>query len=145
MRALGLDLGSRRIGVAVSDRDGRVATPCAVVQRTKDAQRHRREIVELVAEFEAEVVVVGLPLSLDGSEGPAAQEARAEIERLAALVKVPIETYDERFTTVTAHDQLAAAAVPGRKRRQMIDQVAAAVMLQAWLDAQVAADREGGQ
>ncbi|MDY7101130.1 MAG: Holliday junction resolvase RuvX [Actinomycetota bacterium] len=145
MRALGLDLGSRRIGVAVSDRDGRVATPCEVVPRTKDAQQHRRKIAELVGEFEAEVVVVGLPISLDGTEGPAVREVRTEIEHLTPFVKVPVETYDERFTTVTAHDQLAAAAVPGRKRRQMIDQVAAAVMLQAWLDAQVAADREGGQ
>ena len=95
---------------------------------------HRR-IAELVAEEEAVVVVVGLPRSLDGSVGPAARPSLAEVEELAAVLPVPVVTHDERFTTVTAHEQLRAAGVGGRRRRAVVDQQAAAVLLQAWLDA----------
>src|SRR5205085_3638545 len=84
---------------------------------------------------EAERVVIGLPLSLDGSEGPAAAWARAEASALAAaLGDVPVELYDERLTTVSAQRALVAAGVRGRNRRRVVDQVAAAVLLQAWLD-----------
>ncbi|HEX9260333.1 MAG TPA: Holliday junction resolvase RuvX [Acidimicrobiales bacterium] len=134
MRALGLDLGSRRIGVAVSDRSGTIASPLTVIQRSGDVARDHRAIAALVAEEEAERVVVGLPLSLDGSIGPAARAALAEAEALASVVDVPVETYDERLTTVTAERTLMEARMRAEARRRVVDKVAAAVMLQAWLD-----------
>ena len=78
--------------------------------------------------------MVGLPLSLDGSEGPAAVLVRSEIAELVVATSIPVVPYDERLTTVTATRLLQEGAVPGRSQRQMVDQVAAAVMLQAWLD-----------
>ncbi|UDY36179.1 Holliday junction resolvase RuvX [Dermatobacter hominis] len=134
MRALGLDLGSKRIGVALSDSDGTLALPYEVVQRTGDRERDHRRIAELVAETEAEVVVVGVPYSLDGSTGPMATRYRAEARRLRATLGVPVETYDERLTTVTAERALRETDLSGRARRKVVDQVAAAVMLQSWLD-----------
>jgi putative Holliday junction resolvase len=134
VRALGLDLGSKRIGVALSDSDGRLALPYEVLQRTGDRERDHARIAALVAETEAEVVVVGIPYSLDGSAGPQATRYRAEARRLRAALPVPVETYDERLTTVTAERALREADLPGRARRKVVDQVAAAVMLQSWLD-----------
>jgi putative Holliday junction resolvase len=134
MRVVALDLGSRRIGVAVSDPGGRLASPVQVVTRSGDLDRDRRTLAELIAELDAERVVVGLPLSLDGQVGPAAQAALDEVEALAAYTDVPIETYDERFTTVTADQLLRAHDRNAKQRRQTIDMAAAAVLLQAWLD-----------
>ncbi len=134
MRVLGIDLGSRRIGVAVSDRTGTVATPLTVLQRTGDRAEDHRRIAELVVEEEAELVVVGLPLSLDGSIGPAARAALAEAADLAAVVPVPVETFDERLTTVTADRALMELRMRAEARRRLVDKVAAAVMLQTWLD-----------
>ena len=136
-RALGIDLGSRRIGIAVSDSAGTMALPRGTVVRTGDADRDRRALVELVLEAEAVVVVVGLPLSLDGSRGPAATAAGTEADALRVLLEdhgIPVELFDERLTTVTAHQALAAAGSSERKRRSMIDETAAAVMLSAWLE-----------
>ncbi len=135
MWAVGVDLGARRIGIALSDSGGTVATPWTKVERCGDEALDHRRIGELVAEAEAEVVVVGLPLSLDGSVGPAAEGVLGEVERLRAVLAVPVETYDERLTTVTAERVLRAQGVTGRRRRQVVDQVAASVLLQAWLDA----------
>ena len=139
MRALGLDLGSRRIGVAVSDGDGLVATPVEVLQRSGDRHGDHRCIAALVDEWEADVVVVGIPYSLDGSTGPMARKMGAEADELAAHLAVPVETYDERLTTVTAERSLMEQDLRGPRRRQLVDMVAAAVMLQAWLDS-----RRGG-
>jgi putative Holliday junction resolvase len=136
VRALGLDLGSRRIGVAVSDSAGTVATPVTTIQRGRDHATDHQTIAELVAEWDAGVVAVGLPLSLDGSVGPAAQRVIDEVAELALALGLPVETVDERFTTVTADQQLRAAGVKGRNRSKVIDQRAAAVLLQAWLDRQ---------
>ncbi len=134
MRALGLDLGSRRIGVAVSDPGGVLATPCAVIERSGDEAADHHRIRELAAEWEVGRIVVGLPLSLDGTVGPAAAAALAEVERLGATTDLPVDTYDERFTTVTADRHLRAQRRRGPDRRRVIDQAAAAVMLQSWLD-----------
>jgi putative holliday junction resolvase len=134
VRVLGLDLGSKRIGVAVSDRSGTIASPLLVLQRTGSVAEDHRRIAALVAEEEAERVVVGLPLSLDGSMGPAAKGAVAEAEALGTVVPVPVETYDERLTTVTADNALREANMRAQARRRLVDKVAAAVMLQAWLD-----------
>ena len=140
VRALGLDLGAKRIGVAVSDRSGTVASPLGVVARSGRMDEDHRRLAALVAEEEAEVVVVGLPVSLDGAEGKAAQGARREAEQLATVVGVPVETYDERLTTVTAERTLAEARLSGPARRAVVDKVAAAVMLQSWLDRRGVAD-----
>lgn len=136
MRVVGVDLGSRRIGVAVSDPGGRLATPVQVLERSGDPERDRRALARLVDELEAERVVVGLPLSLDGSVGPAAQAALDEVEALRAHLSVPVETYDERFTTVTADQLLREGRKDARQRRGAVDMAAAAVLLQAWLDGQ---------
>ena len=136
MRVIGIDLGSRRIGVAVSDTGGVLATPYEVVQRSGDEARDHRHLLAIAAEVEAERLVVGLPLSLDGTMGPAATAAVAECERLGATTDLPIDLYDERFTTVTADRNLMERNLKADARRRIIDKVAAAVMLQAWLDGQ---------
>lgn len=135
MRALGLDLGERRVGVAVCDSAGTVATPVETLVRSGDAQRDLKAIAEQVGEWQAEIVVVGMPLSLDGTEGPAAAAARAEIDRLEKHLQVPVVSYDERLTTVIAERSLMEQQMKVPERRGVVDQVAAAVMLQSWLDA----------
>ena len=144
MRALGLDLGSKRIGVAVSDSDGRVATPTEVVHRSGNRQVDHRALADLAEEWEVEAVVVGIPYSLDGSIGPMARAMAAEAVELARVLGarsgVSVETYDERLTTVTAERTLREQDLRAPQRRKVVDMVAAAVMLQAWLDAR----REAG-
>ncbi|HUP75332.1 MAG TPA: Holliday junction resolvase RuvX [Acidimicrobiales bacterium] len=133
-RAIGLDLGAKRIGVAVSDSDRTVATPIEVVTRSRDMARDRLRIGEIVQEWEATTVVVGLPLSLSGQVGPAAKAALAEVEALRATLRVQVETYDERLSTLTAERSLMEQSLRAPARRRVVDKVAAAVMLQAWLD-----------
>jgi putative Holliday junction resolvase len=129
---LGIDLGERRIGVALSS--GSVASPLETIQRAGSHAADHQRLLSIAADWEVEILVVGLPLSLDGSEGPAATLVRTEIEELAAATSIPVVPYDERFTTVTATRLLQEGSVRGRSQRQKVDQVAAAVMLQAWLD-----------
>lgn len=135
MRALGLDLGTKRIGVAISDSAGTIATPIDTVARSGDRPREHREIAALVTEWEAEIVVVGLPLSLDGSLGPMAKKCLAETKALGDTLDVPVVPYDERLTTVTAERSLMEQEMKADARRRVVDKVAASVMLQAWLDA----------
>ena len=136
VRALGLDLGTKRIGVAVSDSEGLLATPIEVIFRQKDARQDYLAVVELVKEWEVNVVVVGMPYSLDGQEGPMAQKALEEVKSLSDILPVPVVTYDERLTTVTAERSLREQGVSSKEGRKVIDQLAAAVLLQAWLDKQ---------
>ena len=142
---MALDLGSRRIGVAVSDSDERVATPVTVLARHRDRPRLNRPdkhhamnatmIAELVAEWEAEQVVVGLPIDLAGEIGPAATAVLAECDELAAALPVPVTTHDERLTTRIADRSLRERGdLDGRDRRKVVDMVAASVILQDWLD-----------
>jgi putative Holliday junction resolvase len=136
-RAVGIDLGSRRIGIAVTDSAGTMALPRTTLVRSGDIERDRRRLVDLIIEEQAVVVVVGLPLSLDGSRGRAADEAAREAEALEALLaphRIGVELFDERLTTVSAHQALAAGGAGGRRRRQVVDRAAATVMLSAWLD-----------
>jgi putative holliday junction resolvase len=136
-RAVGIDLGTRRIGVAVTDSAGTMALPRTTLVRGKDIDGDRRRLVELIVEEEAVVVVIGLPLSLDGSRGRAALAAEAEAEALRGLLRgrgVEVELFDERLTTVSAHQALAAGGNDSRARRKMVDQAAATVMLSTWLD-----------
>jgi putative pre-16S rRNA nuclease len=135
LRALGLDLGERRVGVALSDSGGVLATPYEVIQRSGDRARDHDRVAALVDETGAEVVVVGLPLSLDGSRGPAAVGVEAEAATLRQRLDVPVELWDERLSTVEAERRLRAAGTRGKRQRHVVDQVAATVILQSWLDA----------
>lgn len=135
---MAIDLGSRRIGVAVSNGSGTMAFPRSVVERSGDPAVDRQAVVAMVESEGAEVLVVGLPLSLDGHRGAAAHAAAREaglLRRELAGRGVGVETFDERFTTASAHEALAAGGRSSRQRRRVVDSAAAAVLLQAWLDA----------
>jgi putative Holliday junction resolvase len=130
MRVIALDVGERRIGVAVSDPTGTLATPHSVIRRRSKAEDFAA-VARLAAELEAERVVVGLPLSLDGSVGPQARRVMRYAQALARTLTVPVELYDERYSTLTADELLAEG---GGQRRAPIDAAAAAVILQDYLD-----------
>ena len=137
-RAIGLDLGDRRIGVAVCDAGRTVATPSETVRRFGNRPVEHDLIREIVARTGATVVVVGLPLSLDGSMGPAARKVLSEVKALRKKLEpdgVAVVTHDERNTTTTATHSLVDAGVGSRRSRDVVDQVAAAVILQSWIDA----------
>lgn len=138
MRVVGIDLGTRRIGVAVSDPTGTLASPYEVVERSPQSYA---AIARIVAEVEAGRVVVGLPLSLDGRDGPAAVKAREEAAALGQALPVPVELYDERLTTVTANRSMMDLQMKADARKRVVDKVAAAVMLQSWLDSGAGAGR----
>jgi putative Holliday junction resolvase len=134
VRVLALDLGARRIGVAVSDPSGTLASPRGVIERAGDRSDDHAAVAALVTELEVERVVVGLPLSLSGATGPAAEAALAEAAELASVLGVPVETFDERLTTVAAARSMRAGGTKARKQRKRIDEMAASVMLQNWLE-----------
>ena len=134
MRAVGIDLGEKRIGVAISDSGGSLATPYEVVTRTGSRDEDHRRIKAIGEEVEAEIGVVGLPLSLDGTEGKAAQGARQEAEAIGQTISVPIELHDERLTTVEAERILKEQGLDAAERRNVVDKVAAAILLQAWME-----------
>lgn len=143
MRVLGLDHGERRIGVAVSDATGTIASPHSVIdQRGGDVFERLRS---LIAEYEVELVVVGLPLQLSGEEGTSARSARAFADTVTEATGLPVALQDERFTTVTAEDALIEGGVRRRERREVRDKVAAAVMLQGYLDGRRRDDDDGDQ
>jgi putative pre-16S rRNA nuclease len=136
-RVLGVDLGTRRIGLALSDQGGVIASPLAVLERSGDVAADHGWIIAAAEEHGAERIVVGLPLALSGKAGPAAKAALDEIEELRAVAgeALPVEPFDERLTTVIAERGLIDGKVRRGDRRQVIDKVAAAVMLQSWLEA----------
>ncbi|GAA1304823.1 Holliday junction resolvase RuvX [Pseudonocardia xinjiangensis] len=123
------------MGVALSDPDGVLATPLLTVPRDLDHGADLRTIAGLVAEHGVVGIVVGLPRTLAGREGAAAEAARAFAVGLESVVDVPVELSDERLTTVVATQQLRERGVKGRKQRAVIDQAAAVAILQGWLDA----------
>ena len=135
MRVMALDLGSKRIGVAVSDLTGTIASPHSVIDRSSSPRHDHDTIRRLVLEEEAEAIVIGLPLSLDGSTGPAAKAVLDEAKRIGTVVGVPVHLQDERLTTVAADRLLREADLSATQRRRFVDKVAAAVILQTWLDA----------
>lgn len=131
---LAVDVGSARIGLARSDRDGMLASPLTTV---RSGSGDLAEIARLAAEHEAIEIVVGLPTSLSGQAGRAAAGARAFAATLAALVApVPVRLVDERFTTVLAHAALRQGGRDSKERRSVVDQAAAALLLQGVLDAE---------
>ena len=135
MRVLGIDLGSKRVGVAVSDRSGTIATPLCVLERGASQRLDHIEITRIVQEEEAVAVVVGLPLNMDGTAGKAAEAALREVDRMTTVVGVPVFVHDERLTTVEADRMLLEQKMRAQARRRVVDKVAAAVILQSWLDA----------
>jgi putative Holliday junction resolvase len=135
VRVVGIDLGTKRIGVAVSDASGILASPHSVIQRAADTAQDHAAIAAVVRDTEAARVVVGLPVSMSGRNGPAAESAQQEAEALAAVLPVPVETWDERLTTVVASRAMIGAGRKAADRRRNVDAVAASVILQSWLDA----------
>ncbi len=138
LRALGVDPGTKRIGLAVSDRSGTIASPLIVLTRTRSRQHDLAEIARVARDEEVDVIVYGLPLNMDGSAGTAARSAADEARRLASVVDVPVELHDERLTTVTAERRMRDTGLSAADRRGRVDKVAAAVMLQAWLESPAA-------
>jgi putative Holliday junction resolvase len=136
MRILGLDLGERRVGAAVSDPDGQVAHPLEQFE-----PRGRRDLVarvaRLVAEHGAERVVVGLPVRLDGAHGAQARRTEATVEALRTSLGVPVAVWDERLSTRRADRAMQEAGLTSGRRREKRDMVAASLILQAYLDAGV--------
>lgn len=143
---LGVDVGSVRVGVAASDPSGLLATPVETVPRDPAGDADQVRIAEVATERAALEVVVGLPRSLSGGEGPAAVAARAYAVRLAILLApIPVRLVDERLTTRDAHRALRDSGVAGRAQRAVIDQAAAVLILQSALDAERASGRPPGE
>jgi putative Holliday junction resolvase len=132
-RVLGLDLGQSRIGVAVSDDRRRVAVPVGTVRT--GAPQDVKAIAAMVTEYGISDIVVGLPVSLSGGKGEAADHSHRFAQALQGFLHLPVHLQDERLSTVEAERGLRQAGVRGRARRGVVDQTAAAVILQAWLDA----------
>jgi putative Holliday junction resolvase len=135
MRVLGLDLGTKTIGLAVSDELGITAQGLATLER-RSLKKDLEALAAKVEDYGVERFVIGLPLNMDGSEGPRAEATRKFGTALEQATSRPIIYWDERLTTVAAHRSLSEADVSGRKRKEVIDQVAAMLILQGWLDAQ---------
>ncbi len=135
-RVLGVDLGSRRVGLALSDPSRVIASPHAVVSRGASINDLIGALANTIAEWEVKLVVVGLPLSLTGRDGPAARSAREVVDAMQGKFgdEISVVLHDERLTTVTAQRSLREAGVRGRDQTAVVDKVAAAVMLQAYLD-----------
>jgi putative Holliday junction resolvase len=146
---LGIDVGSVRVGVSVSDPAAVLASPVETVRRADDAAANRPDlarIAALVTDHGAVEVVVGLPLSLSGARGAAAQTVLAYARAIAAAIEpVPVRIVDERLSTVSAHGQLASVGVASRARRAVVDQAAAVIILQSALDAERSSGRAPGE
>jgi putative Holliday junction resolvase len=143
VRILALDIGEKRIGVAVSDPSGKVATPLTVL----DARRvlgDGHDLLRIAEEYEPELVVVGLPLSLDGTEGPQAAAVRRAAKRLAGFLLLPFEFADERLSSAQALRSMGEAGASARDARGSVDMVAAAIFLQSYLDARENDDTKDG-
>ncbi|MDA8047446.1 MAG: Holliday junction resolvase RuvX [Actinomycetota bacterium] len=133
-RLLGLDLGQRRIGVAVTDSGRTVATGVATIERSGDITRDHAGIQAVAEGYGVTGVVVGVPYSLSGDIGPAAAAIVEEVAILRARLGMEVETVDERLTTVAAAAALRAGGRRGRRARQVVDRTAAAMILQSWID-----------
>lgn len=134
-RALGIDCGEARIGLAVSDELGMLAHPLETIV-VKDTRDPIARVVQLATEKDVSHVIVGLPKNMDGTAGPAAEKARAFADKLRERLTCPIRLWDERLTTVAAQRYLHDAGRNTKQSRAVIDQVAAVIILQGWLDSQ---------
>ncbi|ACK49713.1 Holliday junction resolvase YqgF [Methylocella silvestris BL2] len=132
-RLIGIDLGTKTIGLALSDVERRIATPLETIQRikfSKDAVR----LIELAEKFDAGALIIGLPLNMDGSQGPRVQATRAFVRSLSALVSKPFVYWDERLSTAAVTRSLIDQDVSRLKRAEVVDKMAAAYILQGVLD-----------
>ena len=149
-RILGLDVGEARTGVALSDPMQVLASPSGTLAVSGDALADAQAVAACAATHEVVGIVVGLPLNQHGEPGPQAQKVLAFVEALRAATGVPLETIDERFTTTMAQRSLQAGGPRGsskraRQRKAQVDQLAAAQILQTWLDRRAAAQRRAGE
>jgi putative Holliday junction resolvase len=133
MRILGIDHGTKRVGLALSDETGTIALPLQFLSAEPAAKLLDR-LKECVAERKVQEIVVGIPRNMNGTYGPAAEKARAFVAALQQVVTVPIQTWDERLTTVQAHRVLIETGMRREKRKERVDQTAAAILLQSYLD-----------
>lgn len=136
MRIMALDIGEKRIGVAVSDPGERVASPIAVLPAAEVLQ-NAPSFRRLLEDWEPELLVCGLPMSLAGEEGPQAQRIREQAQRIAQAAELPVEFSDERLSSQEAKRSLREKGLSEREMRGKVDMIAACVFLQAWLDARV--------
>ncbi len=136
-RIMALDVGEATIGVAISDPLGLTAQPVTTVRRVGPV-KDIRTLLKMAGEREVGTIVVGLPLTLSGEEGEAASATRAFAQRLQAAARCPVVTWDERLTTVQAERALLEGDVSRRRRRQVINHIAAAIILQSYLDSRSA-------
>ncbi|MBL8075032.1 MAG: Holliday junction resolvase RuvX [Nitrospira sp.] len=141
-RIIALDYGTKRIGVALSDELGWTAQPLETFER-RTLDRDLAHIQELVNAHDVREVVIGLPLRLNGEEGPAVQAVHLFVDRLGEILSVPIVMWDERMTTRSAEELLIAADVSRKKRKGVVDRVAAAILLQGYLEARAASVTSG--
>jgi putative Holliday junction resolvase len=133
MRFMGLDFGDKRIGIAVSDDQGQIAMPKDTLQRSGKVKYIER-LAELADQENVGEILVGMPVSMDGSHGPQAQKVMRFVQRLRQRVEIPVVVWDERLTTVAAERILIEGNLSRSRRRRVIDKVAAAYMLQSYLD-----------
>lgn len=133
-RSFGLDVGTKTIGVAISDALGFTAQPVTTIRRS-NIRADLTELRRLAEHHGVEHAVVGLPLNMDGSEGPSAADARRIGDAVARTLGIPVEYWDERLTTVAANRVMIEADVSRARRRAVVDQIAACLILQGWLDA----------
>lgn len=134
MRALGLDFGTRRIGAALSDPMGWTAQPFETLAVTQD-NAYMTRIKAICDTHGVEQIVIGLPLNMDGTEGRAAKRAQAFAKRVARVTGLPVATWDERLTSVAAERVLRSAQVHHTRRKEVVDQLSASLILQGWLQA----------
>lgn len=134
MRIIGLDVGDKTIGVAMSDELGITAMPVTVISRTGSLKREIGEIRRMVEENGVECIVVGMPFMLDGTKGIQAEKVEAFVEQLRRRLRVPIVTWDERLTTSEVERILIASDQSREKRKKVIDKMAAAVILRSYMD-----------
>ena len=133
MRVLALDFGEKRIGVAVSDPLGIIAQGVTVITR-KDPETDLKEIEKIVGEYKAESVVVGMPINMDGTKGKSAEKVNEFVETLKGRLSIPVHTYDERLSTKESEKFLISADVSRKKRKSVIDKMAAQLILESYLE-----------
>ncbi len=130
---MGLDVGDRRIGVALSDAGGVLATPFTIIDRS-DEQHYIDTIIDIVNQHEVEHIIVGLPISMDGSIGAQAEKTKVFVKSLTSQTRIPVEFRDERLTTFSARRLMQEARTKKSKRKSRDDAIAAALILQGYLD-----------
>lgn len=136
MRFMGLDVGDKTIGVAISDEQGIIANPFKVIPRTASVKKDIAEVRKLAEEFGVQRIVVGMPYMMDGSVGIQAEKVQEFVEQLRRRIRVSVETWDERLTTMEVERLLISADQSRARRKKVVDKMAAAIILQSYMDKQ---------